>query len=131
MIKHGLTALVLAAALALLLPLSGCGAEKSPGEVVKEVFAAYNARDFGKVYDLSSAALQQQSGDRNKAIFLMEHNWPAGTEVVDLKVDNEAVDGDTATVTWSGTLKTPGVPDEPSSATINLVKEDGEWRVAP
>lgn len=110
--------------------MAGCGDETAaPGETVKEMFAAYNARDFGKVYDMSSTALQQQAGDREKAIAQMEAGWPPGTEITELEIIEEKVEGDSATVTWSGWIKTPELPDEPAEATVDLVKEDGEWRL--
>jgi hypothetical protein len=122
--------LIIAVAVASFAP-AGCGDEEDgPGEVVEEVFAAYNARDFGKVYDLSSQTLQLQAGTRDEAIAQMSSGWPQGTEVVDLEIVEETIDGDAATVKWSGTIKTPELPDEASSASVSLVREDGQWKLA-
>lgn len=131
MFKPRMMITLLTAALALLMILPGCGEPRSPGDVVRSVFDAYNARDFDKAYDLSSTALQDQSGSRDDALKRMAASWPEGTEIVDFEITGEQIDGDQATVTWSGTIKTPGVPDEPGSASIALVKEDGEWRISP
>lgn len=130
MFRHKLITLALAALL-LVLPLSGCGEEQAPADVVREIFAAYNARDFEKAYDLSSSSLREEGGSREEALERMSVSWPQGTEIVDLEITDELIDGDKATVTWTGVIKTPELPDETGGATIDLVKEDGSWHVGP
>lgn len=130
MSRHKLITLALAALL-LVLPLSGCGEDQTPADVVREIFAAYNARDFEKAYDLSSSSLREKGGSREEELERMSVSWPQGTEIVDLEITDELIDGDKATVTWTGVIKTPELPDETGGATIELVKEDGSWRVGP
>ncbi|RJQ45039.1 MAG: DUF4878 domain-containing protein [Gaiellales bacterium] len=110
----------------------GCGGEgASPGEVVKEIFAAYNARDFERAYEFSSSSLREQGGSREEALAFMETSWPKGTEITDIEIIDETIDGDHATVEWSATIRTPELPEESGNATVRLVKEDGQWRLAP
>ncbi|MHB1381421.1 MAG: hypothetical protein ACYCXJ_04250, partial [Thermoleophilia bacterium] len=66
-----------------------------------------------------------------EAVSRMSASWPQGTEIVDLEITEESIDGDRATVTWTGVIKTPELPDESGGATIELVKEDGAWRIGP
>jgi hypothetical protein len=130
MLNSKLLVFIIALAIVPALFFAGCGEESgSPGDVVKQVFEAYNSRNFILVYDLSSTELQQQAGVREEAIAQMGAGWPAGTEITDLVIVEETIDGDTATVKWSGTIKTPELPDESSGATVTLVKEDGEWKL--
>ena len=132
MTSKPLLAVILLASLSILLPFYGCSEESdSPGDVVKEIFAAYNDRDFAKAYELGSSSLQEQGGGREQALARMESSWPQGTEIVDVQIVSETIDGDKATVEWSATIKTPGLPDETGSATVRLLKEEDQWRLAP
>lgn len=109
--------------------VSSCGGD-SPGDVALESLEAYNQRDFGLVYDLSSSSLRNEIGDRETAINLMESSWPAGAEIMDAKIVDESIDGDNAVVTWNGTVRLPGMEDDNSDSTIHLVREEGQWRLA-
>lgn len=126
------TILITLAASFLLLALS-CGDEPveivAPGDVALESLAAYNNRDFDRVYDLASASLQEQMGSREEAIPLMEATWPPGSRISDLEVTEEVIEGDTAVVTWKGTVSSPGLPDKAGESSIQLVLEDGQWKI--
>lgn len=125
---HKTTLLLALGALLALLAVS-CGGE-SPGDVARESLEAYNQRDFGLVYDLSTQSLRDQVGDRDTAIEVMESSWPEGAEIADIEIVEESVDGDNATVSWKGTVRIPGMEDEGGESTIHLVREDGEWRLS-
>jgi hypothetical protein len=128
-ISSTLTPLAVAVLIGLFFALAaGCGdSSDSPGDVVRQIIEAYNNEDFGKVYDLSSAALQEQSGDRDTSIQMMASQWPPGTSITDLEITSEQIDGDRAAVGWKGTLHMSEVPDQPGDATVTLIKENGQW----
>lgn len=120
--------LVIAALIVMSASLSaGCGGGESPGDAVRQIIEAYNSGDFGKVYDLSSASLKQQAGERETSIQMMASQWPPGTSVSDLEITSEQIDGDRATVGWKGTMHMPDLPDKTAGATVSLVKENGQW----
>lgn len=106
---------------------AGCGGDENPSDVVRQIIEAYNSGDFGSVYDLSSASLKQQAGERETSIQMMASQWPPGTSVSDLEITSEQIDGDRATVGWKGTLHMPDVPDKAAGAMVTLVKENGQW----
>lgn len=110
-------------------PMTGCGDSDSPADVVDQSFKAYNDRDFNKVYDLSSSNLQNVSESREKVTELMEASWPPGAKIVNFEITEEKIDGDHAVVTWRGTLTLSDNPDQQAGATVNLVKEDGVWKI--
>ncbi|MHB1382480.1 MAG: hypothetical protein ACYCXJ_09700, partial [Thermoleophilia bacterium] len=76
MLRHKLTTLLALATLLLLLPVYGCGEEQQPADVVRDIFAAYNARDFEKAYDLSSSSLRETGGSKEEAVSRMSASWP-------------------------------------------------------
>jgi hypothetical protein len=122
----------LAAALLLVLLLgafvSACGGP-SPSDTVIGVIEAYNRFDFNAVYDASSQKLKQASGGRKKAVDQLAISFPPGAQIVDYAITSEETDGDRATVTWTGTLRAPDLPDQEIDTKVNLVKEDGQWKM--
>ncbi len=116
--------LVLAAAMS----LSACGGE-SPSDVVERVIEAYNQQDFDTVYDASSQTLQQAAGTREAAIEMLQVSFPPGAEIIDLEITGETIDGDRATVTWTGTVKSIDLPEQKVDTEVRLIKENGEWKV--
>ena len=61
----------------------------------------------------------------------VDASLPQGTTVDSFLVTEENINGDTATVKWTGTEKIPGQPDNPQSGTWTLNKENEEWKLRP
>ncbi len=112
----------------LLAPALSCD-DESPGDVVLVALQAYNDRDFNKLYDLSSASLREQLGDREQGIEIMAGTWPPGASISDIEILEENIDGDTAEVVWRGNVQMPDLPVRDTQSTIKLVREEDQWKL--
>lgn len=122
-----IAALLLAAALA-----AGCGGGDSPSSVVDDYIGALNERDFDKIYDLTSSSYQE-SQPKDEFVSGLEAVWIEGSSLEEYEIIEEKVDGDKATVTFKATVLLPGAPEdssEMSESSVELVKEDGGWKLS-
>jgi hypothetical protein len=125
-LRRRTTALSGGLAIALLI-IAGCG--RSPSETVKQFAAAGKAMDTDKMKTLLSKDSVAKMGpilDMAKSLKAANKDKTAPTpDYGDVTVKSEDVTGDKATVTAVATEK-DGTKHE---SKINLVKEDGEWKI--
>ncbi len=122
-----ITVMVLAAALA-----AGCGGGDSPGMVVDDYISALNDHDFERIYDMTSTSYQD-SQPKDEFVSGLEAVWTEGSSLEDYEVVEETIDGDTATVKFKARVVLPGAPDdasEVSESSVELVREDGDWKIS-
>lgn len=111
------------AALALL--AAGCGGGGSPEDAVSDLYSAAADGDYEQVCDLltEEAAAEAQADEdaasceegTEKAL-----SGGAGDLLGDIEVGEATIDGDTGTV---------GVSFAGQEDTVNVVQQDGEWKV--
>lgn len=129
--RRGLIRLLPAIALIMTALLAGGCGGGSPSSVVDDYIAAINDHDFDRVYDLASSSYQESS-PRDEFIGGMEAVWIEGARLEDYEVIEETVDGDAATVTFKTRVVLPGVQEElleENESSVDLVKEEGEWKI--
>jgi len=101
----------------------------TPGGTMEAYIKAVSDGDCDKIYDMTPSDMVPANRDQAaRACSLF-----AGLldiEYKDYETIEETVDGDTATVTFQVTIEAAGqsVPDE---MTMDLVKENGQWKVEP
>lgn len=131
-----LLAVVIPALLLLGIVAAGCGTEDSPSAVLEEFTYAQADQDCEKIINLLS--------EESKSLFSMTDEGdvdpvegcnqmlqvhPQEIEVSNFETIEENIDGDTAVVTFKVTGKVDG-EDVDQEETINVVKENGEWKVS-
>lgn len=122
-----LAVLVLGAFMALF--AAGCGGG-GPGDTVEKFFENMADRNFAEVYDMVSRDSPARKVSREEFIKTMEEaGIPEGASMSDYEVLEERIDGDRATVRFKATLKAPNEPDDTDEGTVELVNEDGEWKI--
>jgi len=101
----------------------------TPGGTMEAYVQAVSDGDCDKIYDMTpDDMVPANRGQAEQACSLF-----AGLidiEFKDYKTIEETIDGDTASVTFQVTMEAAGesVPDE---MTMDLVKENGKWKVEP
>ena len=105
--------------------LTGCSS--GPGSVVKSFFEALEAGELEEALGYMSAASVQALGrDKWKAgLAEMSAQLTTMGGIKSLTIDDEVVNGELATVTF--TLEVEG--DAPESDSIDLIEEDGDWKI--
>ena len=117
--------------IAALIVTAGCGgggeSGATPKQVVEEYMNAALEKDVDTVYGLLSKEDKEQ-------ISLEDLRAEAETELEDVEfsytIGDEEVDGDEASVEVILSVDYAEGEDEEVPQTINLVKEDGEWKVS-
>jgi hypothetical protein len=105
------------------LALVGCGggsssSSKTPEQVAKAFFTAYQNKDANTSWDLLSAASIKTAKKADWATHLKD------SEDIKFSVGKVTVNGDKATAKVTATVK-----GESSTESVPLVKENGEWKV--
>lgn len=131
-----LLAMVIPAVLFLGIIVLGCGTEESPSAVLEEFSYAQANNDCEKIIDLLN--------DESKNLFSMTNEGdvdpvegcqqmfqvhPQEIEITSFETIEENIDGDTAVVKFKITGKVDG-EDVDEEETINMTKEDGQWKVS-
>jgi hypothetical protein len=124
-----LTVVALLAAMTAL-AVAGCGGQ-SPTQAADEFTQHLNNREFGEAYDMLSSSSPLKAVSRDDFIKNAQQSLPNGSRVDNFQVTEEDVNGDTATVKWTGTEKVPGQPDQTQNGTWTLNREDDQWKLKP
>ena len=115
----------------LLLPATigaGCGATvNTPSDVIIEHVKLLNQRKFDEFYDLHAPGALPSS----KEAYVQEITqlFPEGSKITDVKIIQEKVEGDQATVTWSSLQKIIGREERTVEVTTSLVRENDRWKI--
>jgi len=121
---------------ALILPMSGCGEAKAtgPDAAVEDLVHLMNAREFGQAYD--SLAQNSRYRRMTRSQFIQENERyfpsnPAAYRLTDYVVSEVTIEGEAATVAWSGRWVTglKGEQGDPIETESTLENEDGVWKV--
>ncbi len=121
--------MVMAVLLFLVLLAAGCGGE-SPSATVQGFVNDLNNRNFESIYESSGSSIKGAT-TKEEFISALESVWVKGSQLEDFEILSEQIDGDTATVTYKVRMVVPNVEsdEEASEQSVNLVKEDGEWKL--
>lgn len=128
--KNSRKTLAVLSLLAILMALSlavGCTGQDSPGEIVKKHLNLLDQRRFKEFYNMHAAGYLP---DRETYINSLEDSFPEGASITNIQVLQEDTQGDTATVKVRYTKELPGVPVQDVEADVELVKENGIWKIA-
>lgn len=121
--------MVLAILLAAPLLATGCGSE-SPSPVTEKFIRTMSDRKFAEAYDMLAEGSPARTVSREEFVSLSEANFPAGLTFENIKIIDERIDGNKATVKWSAVTKQPNTPDENTEQELSLVQgDDGNWKV--
>ena len=135
--KYRIMLVVAGLLLALALPVLGCGGD-SPSVVAERFVTASADLDCDTLVELmSNDSVQLFGEDRGQAVEACKEQLAAlgegapNLEVTSFEVTEENIDGDTATVDFKASAKIEGEETEQTQEdTVNLVKEDGKWKVS-
>lgn len=115
----------------LLLPaifVAGCGeTANTPGDVIREHVKLLNQRDFDEFYDLHAPGTLPSS--KEAYVQEIDRLFPEGSEITDVRIIGENVEGDRATVTWSSLQKIIGREEKTVEVTTSLVRENDRWKI--
>ena len=109
---------------------AGCGGQ-SPTQAAEEFTQHLNNREFGEAYDMLASNSPLKAVSRDEFVKNAQQTLPDGSKVDNFQVTGEDVNGDSATVKWTGTEKVPGQPDKTQSSTWTLSREDDQWKLKP
>ena len=113
----------------LALAAAGCGGN-SPSSATTDMLTLLGNRDFSGAYDAFASSSQIRANvSKEEFVSEMGASLPEGSSLSDIRITDEKIDGDTATVSWSATVKAPNVPDQQLNDSFQLTKEDGVWKV--
>jgi hypothetical protein len=104
-------------------PPTEAAAPRAPGDVYTDyVSAVGNAGSAREVYPFLSSAAQKRVGGDVEAL---KARSPGGR----LKIMDEQIKGERATVIVSATIQDKKGKEQPSTGTVLLVREGGGWKV--
>lgn len=128
--KRMVAGVALAAVLLVLLaaPLSvlGCGGS-DPGQAAQQFLNLMNDRKFGEAYDLLASGSPARSISREDFVSMSEANFPPDLRLGNIRIAEQKVEGDKATVKWTAITKQANTPDENTEQELSLVKENDQW----
>lgn len=108
--------------------ISGCGSP-GPGAVTEQFIKHMNDRKFGDAYDMLASESPARRGSRDDFVSDSEANFPESLKFEDIKIIEEKIDNDRATVKWSAISRQPDTPDENTEQELSLINQDGDWKV--
>jgi hypothetical protein len=100
----------------------------SPGAVAEAFLIAMANKDCSTYIDLTSA--RRVGGDRDNGIKNCNRDLSdeRNINIISFEVTEETIDGDRATVKFREVGEVDGKRED-GSGTVNLVKEDGNWKI--
>ncbi len=107
---------------------SGCDSDDdTPAEVIEEHVRLLNERKFDEFYELHASGVLPSPED----VYLQEIEklYPEGSEIIDVSIISEEIEGDRAKVTWSSVHRYPGQEEEAVQVTTSLVRQSGRWKI--
>ena len=121
--KNGLKTVALVTSISL---FSACGfLERSPGDTVEKFYEKAENGETNEAIDLFSDDFVDTFG-RGKLRMAISENAD-NYEGVRITIEDEEINGDTATVIYTIELEDGSERNE----TTDLIKEDGEWKMIP
>jgi hypothetical protein len=103
-------------------PAAEASTARRPGDAYVEYVAEIgNAGVLKELYPYLSTAARKRTGD----LETLKAKVPGGV----LKILDEQIAGDKATVTLSATIQDKGGKEHPAAGTVVMVREDGGWKV--
>lgn len=122
---------VTAVLLLLAIIAGGCGEAGKPKDAIYNFYTLVSERKFEEAYNMfASGSAMRTAASQEQFTTRMNLTTPPESTVAEFTVLEENIEGDTAQVKFSVTIRAPGKPDSTSEATARLVKEDGQWKIS-
>ncbi len=95
--------------------------------MIREHVRLLNERKFDEFYELHASGVLPPTED----VYLkqIEQLFPQGTEITDVDIIKEEIEGDRARVTRSSRYQYPGREDRVLEVTTSLVRKNGRWKI--
>lgn len=126
--------LVTIAVLVALTPVlvTGCGVEQQPGDVVEQFYVLLTERKFSEAYALlASDSRLRKTFTEDMFVSKMETETPRDSAVTAFEVveENEEEGGDRMRLKCSVTIQEGDMEPQANTLEVELVQEDGQWKI--